>query len=69
MLKMFRYTHPHRLINWYRRLRAFGHARKQSDYRAACLAQRLVLSGSLQNNRLTGAPLVRYQKQLQGENV
>jgi hypothetical protein len=59
MLKMFEHIHPQRLITWYRRVRAYGHARKQSDYRAASLAQQMVLSGSLQSNRLTGAPFAR----------
>lgn len=59
MLKLINHIHPRCLITWCRRLRAYGHARKQSDYRATSMAQKLVLSGALQNSRLTGSPLAR----------
>lgn len=55
-----------RLFTWFRRVRVFGDRRKQSDYRAASMAQKLVLSGALQSSRLTGSSLVRYANQEQG---
>ncbi|MRR33182.1 hypothetical protein EG829_00585 [bacterium] len=55
-----------RLFTWVRRFRTFGYSRKQSDYRAASMAQWLVLSGALQAPRLNGSPLVRYAHNNQG---
>lgn len=48
-----------RVINWFRKNRAFGRPRKQSEYRATSMAMKLIRSGALQNSRLTGSPLVR----------
>lgn len=67
MLKnIFGGIHHHRIFTWFRRVRTYGDRRKQSDYRAASMAQRLVLSGALQSPRLNGSPLARYAHNNQG---
>ena len=51
-----------RLVIWYRKNHNFVQSRKISDYRAVSMAQKLICSGSLQSDRLTGAPLARAGK-------
>ena len=47
-----------RLKCWRRKNRNYVRSRKQSDYRAVSMAEKLVASGSLQKSRTTGSPLM-----------
>ena len=51
-----------RFSTWYKKNNDYGRSRKISDYRAMSTAEKLILSGALQSDRLTGAPLSRGSK-------
>ena len=51
-----------RLLCWYRKNRDYRRSRKLSDFRAQSAAVRHICSGSLQGDKLTGAPLARVWK-------
>ena len=51
-----------RLLRWYKKLTSLFRSPKISDYRTTSSVERLYHGGALQNQRLTGNPLVRSGK-------